>query len=192
MEEIKTDAIVTEESSTSEEEQKPTVPLERFNEVYGKMKSYEEQIKAVSQDINALKQKGRDEGLNETEKQELEAKNYLKNLIQETQKEIHESEKSAKEQELANFAKQVDDALIDSGVKKSDFLDFLEKDADEYEFGSVKAAMNFYKKHKLTEEKEPKEKPSLPNSDASPGGKQTYDDTGKSLRQVLNELTKSH
>ena len=81
-----------EEIITPEEDKPKTVPLSRFNEVYGEKKALEEKLKEKEVP---------------DDKKEQEAKNYLKNLQRETLKEIKAEEEKAKEQELANFNKEV-------------------------------------------------------------------------------------
>ena len=170
-----------EEIITPEEDKPKTVPLSRFNEVYGEKKALEEKLKEKEVP---------------DDKKEQEAKNYLKNLQRETLKEIRAEEEKAKEQELANFNKEVAEILeLNSDVKKADFLKFIEEEAEKYGVQSVSGSMSLYRKFeevsKTSSDKTKREissKPKLPSNEG--GGNETYNDSGKSLYQIANEAKK--
>ena len=180
-----------EPSTPESEEKEQTVPIHRFQEVYGKMKSLE-------QDITALKNQGEKSGLSEEQRKELQAKEYLKGLLKETLAEDKKSKETAEQAEAQQFKEQVGEVLdINTDVKKSDFLKFLETEADSYGIEDVKGAMNLYRKlNNLSKEvaektkKELSQKPSLPSHEGGSAMKEYPEDKGKSLWQIAKEAVR--
>ena len=180
--------IITPDEDEKEED-KQTVPLSRFQEVYREKKELEEKI-------SSLETKKADGTITSDEKKELEAKNYLKNLFKEVSKEEQEETKKAERIELESFNKEIEEIItLNPDVKKADFLKFIEVEADKYDIKSVNGAMSLYRKledvSKSASEKTKKDissKPKLPTHEG--GGGETYDDKGKSLYQIANEAKK--
>lgn len=169
-----------------------TVPLERFQEVYGEMK-------ALKDEVNLLKEKSDTQpgGLTPQQKQELEAKEYLAKLIDERLTETSSKREQEEVKELQEFASELETVLeMNSSVDKEQFMKFLEEEADNYDVSSVKGAMAVFKKiNSSTEEGKVKakedlaRKPNLPSSDFG-GGKSSYEDKGKSFYQIAEETKK--
>lgn len=182
------------DSSSSEEKveevvekKEQFVPESRFKEVYGKMKDLEREIGTLRE--------GKKEGtLTDDQQAELKAKEYLKGLLKETLAEEKSTQSQTEKAALEKFQEDVEDALsLHSDVKKDEFLDFLEKDGDDY--SSIAAAMKGYKRL-MEKEKEGSEKtkqniskkPSLPSSEGIGYNPNKYpDDKGKSLWQIAQE-----
>ena len=170
-----------------------TVPYERFQEVYGEMKTLKEEIAAIKQSADT--QSG---GLTPAQKQEIEAKEYLAKLIDERLSASETQRAKAEEEEQKSFESELKTVLeLNSSVDKDKFLTFLKDEADEYGDISVKGAMAIFKKLNDTS-KEAQEtvkrnlaqKPNMPSSDGKGGGT-TYDDKGKSFYQIAEEAKKS-
>jgi len=182
------DEEIKEESLPSEED-KQTVPVSRFKEVYREKKELEEKISS----LEAKKNEGT---ITSDEKKELEAKTYLKNLQKEVVKEMEEEKAKTAKEELTKFNQQVEDTLVvNTDVKKAEFLKFIEEEAENYGIESVDGAMKLYRKfNDLSKEvadktkKEISSKPKMPTHEG--GGKSTYDDSNKSLYDIVNEAKK--
>lgn len=185
-EETSTEETSTEESSASEEDKK-TVPLERFNEVYG-------QLKDVKKEIESLKTKEAKTGLNPEEEKELKAQEYLQGLIEKTLSKREEQAAQAKVRAEKELKENIEETLsLNPDVKRTDFVKFLENEADKYGVNTVAGAMNLYRQiNKTTLEAnqkakdELKKKPSSLSNEGTGGGK-APDDTGKTLRQIAEE-----
>jgi len=169
-----------------------TVPYSRFKEVNDGRKQLEERIKT-------LEEKKQDTGLTTDEKKELEAKQYLEKLVNETVEKREKTQKEKEEHETATFKREVDEILdLNPDVKRAEFAAFLEKEADKYGVESVKGAMTLYKDlQKLkteTTDKTKKEIAAKPKS-LQPGGgggeiNWAEKDKGKSLSQIASEVIK--
>lgn len=154
------------EPSTPKADQ--TVPLSRFQEVYHKQKELE-------QEVSALKDQKKSEGLTPEQEKELQAKQYLKNLLKETLSEQEQTKAQAEAQEQAKFEREVDEALMaQPDVKREDFLKFVEEKSDRYGLESVSGSMKVYldlqQTHKEAGEKARESllgKPGLPSSEGS-------------------------
>ena len=184
----------TSTEETTQEEQK--VPYTRFKQVYDKAK----QVDELTAEIQRLKEKQGDVGLNDNEKKELEAKKYLKNLIKETLSESQSETEKQKEIADKKFSEEVDDVLaLNTEVKRTDFLKFLEEEADELGITSVSGAMKAYRKlnsikKEATEEAkdELNRKPGLPKSSSNKSEiDYSKEDKNKSLAQIAQEAKKS-
>jgi hypothetical protein len=179
------DEEIKEESLPSDED-KQTVPVSRFKEVYREKKELEQKVSS----LEAKKEETPDE------KKELEAKTYLKNLQKEVLKEMEEEKVRASKEELTKFNQQVEDTLvINTDVKKAEFLKFIEEEAEHYGIESVDGAMKLYRKfNDLSKEvadktkKDISSKPKMPTHEG--GGKPAYDDGNKSLYEIANEAKK--
>lgn len=181
----------TDASSDTKEE--PSVPYSRFKEVNSK---YQE----LRGEIDALKQTKKDGGLTPEQQKELDAKSYLKNLLRETLEEDRMTKATQEKLEQDKFESEVDDMLIaNPSIARKDFIEFLEKDADKFGVTTVTGAMNLFKElqgvSKEASEKTKRDiqaKPGLPKAQA-PGAASNYAelDKGKSLRQVVDEITNS-
>ena len=170
------------------EQKENMIPETRFNQVYGQMKTLEKEITQLKE--------GKKEGtLSDEQQKELQAKTYLKGLLKETLDEQEKSKTQKEQEETQKFKSDVDEVLtIHTDVKKDDFLQFLEKEGDDYT--SVASAMKSYKKiaelSKDADKAKSKDgKPNLPAHEG--GGGQAYDhekDKGKSLWQIAEEAQK--
>lgn len=181
-----------EKEEKDEEKKEQFVPESRFKEVYGKMKELE-------RDVSTLREGKKEGTLTEEQTAELKAKEYLKGLLKETLAEEKSRETQSEKAEIEKFETDVKEVLsIHSDIKKEDFLDFLEKDGDDY--SSIAAAMKGFKrlleKEKDGTEKAKKDlskKPSLPSSEGSGYNPNKYpDDKGKSLWQIAQEAAAEH
>lgn len=188
-EELK-DGETTPEGEPSAPEQ--TVPLKRFQEVYAKQKNLE-------QEIATLKEQKKEGGITPEQEKELQAKQYLKNLLKETLSEQEQEMTKAEQQELEKFSTDVDELImVNPDVKLDDFLKFMEEKADDYGVQSVKGGMKLYRDlHKLSEESLEKakeilkKKPSLPTSEGLSVAEPHPDDKGKSITQIAQEIARS-
>jgi len=177
----------------SSPEESQTVPYERFKEVNDKVKSLTEEISTIKN--QAETQPG---GLTPKQKEEIEAKEYLKGLVKDTLSEFEKTKASEEEQEIANFQKELNNVLeLNSSVDRKEFEKFLENEADEYGVETVSGAMKIYKKlnettlkAKESAKNELSKKPKMPSSDGSGVG-EVHNDTGKSLYQIAEEAKKS-
>jgi hypothetical protein len=187
-----TDVDASDESddSSKSEEKEQTVPLKRFQEVYGEKKELESRIAE-------LQTKKSDEGLSPEEKKELDAKQYLEKLINTTLDERDKSQSEKEKREQKEFEESVSNILlVNPDVKKSEFLKFVEEKADIYGIKGVEGAMKLYRDinnlSKTVSEKtkeDLKKKPNLPKSDTSMSTESRPDsDKGKSLSQIANEI----
>ncbi|KKL08000.1 hypothetical protein LCGC14_2580320 [marine sediment metagenome] len=183
---------VIDESSTPKEEEKTTVPYERFKEVNDKMRNLETEIQG-------LKSQKDESGLNTEQKKELEAKEYLKGLLKETLTEQKDESTKEEQAQQEKFDKDVADILsVNTEVKKDDFLKFVEKEADTYGISSVEGAMLLFRKinNIKTETAEDTrrdidKKPGIPSTEGGGGGSKTPEtDKGKSLNQIADEVTR--
>lgn len=191
MEDVKTEVETSEattDSSTETTEEK-TVPYSRFREVNEKMRDLETEIQS-------LKTQKAEDGLTPAQTQELQAKQYLKNLLKETIEEEKKTTEEMERQQQQIFEKEVDRVLsLHSNVKKDDFLKFIEEKGDEYGITSVSGAMKLYKDLQAIKEETSEKtkrslssKPSLPKSEGSGGQQyQEFSDKHKSLRQIAEE-----
>lgn len=176
----------TEESAGDKKPDTPTVPLERFREVYGKVKELEEEI-------STLKAKP------ETPEQdkELQAKMYLKNLYKEILQEEQAVSSKKEQREISDFNAEVDDVLlVNPGIKREDFLKFIEEKSEDYGLESVSGALKVYKDLRAVAQtasekakEELKKKPGLPSHEGG-GSKPAYDDKGKSLQDIAQEVAR--
>ena len=172
------------ESPTPEDK---TVPLERFNEVYG-------QLKDVRKEIDSLKTEKNKGGLTPDQEKELQAQEYLEKLIVKTIDKKEQTTKQAQEQEQKEFESSVDSTLsLNPDVKRPEFVAFLEKEADKYGVTTVEGAMNLYKQLNKTvleaaqkAKEDLRKKPDSLQNEGS-GGKKLPDDSGKSLNQIADE-----
>ena len=124
------------EPSTPKADQ--TVPLSRFQEVYHKQKELE-------QEVSALKETKKAEGLTPEQEKELQAKQYLKNLLKETLSEQEQTKAQAEVKEQAEFERSVDEVLSTHlEVSRADFLKFIEDKSSRYGLDSVSGAMGVY------------------------------------------------
>ena len=147
-----------------------------------------------------MKEKKHETGLNEEEQKELKAKQYLKTLYKEIREEEKAEENRQKTQQDRKFAFEVDDAIaLNPEVKKTDFIKFLEEEADELGITSVSGAMKAFRKlnsikKEVAEETKTKinEKPGLPKSSTNQSSVDyVKEDKGKSLVQIAQEVKKS-
>jgi hypothetical protein len=166
-----------------------TVPIGRFEEVYGKMKDLE-------QEISSLKFQGKEKGgLSAEQEKELAAKTYLKNLLKET---LEEEKKGQAEQEIKEqkeFEQEVADILIvNSDVKKKDFLDFIDKNSEEFGIESVNGAMKLYRHLETVKKSAAEEERKKPGMPAHEGGaariEPKAEDKDKSFSEITNEIHK--
>lgn len=165
------------------------VPYERFKEVNEQKNALETRIKELET------KKETPGGLNDAQQKELEAKQYLKGLLKETLSEEQQAAKAAEEQEQKQFERQVSDVLgVNPDVEKKDFVDFLEKEGDDY--ASVDSAMRAYKRinekvieaKKKTREDE-KRKPDMPSHEGGGGKSSALEtDKGKTISQIADEV----
>lgn len=177
----------TEEESSASGEEK-TVPLERFNEVYG-------QLKDVRKEIESLKTEKKAGGLSPEQEKELQAQEYLEKLIVKTLDKKDQESKQAKETGDKAHKESVDSTLsLNPDVKRADFVKFLAEEANKYGVSNVEGAMNLYKQMNKSvleaaqkAKDELKKKPGAISNEGS-GGKSTPDDTGKSLNQIADEI----
>lgn len=184
MEDVNKDVIEegteTEETPSGSESDK-VIPYSRFKEVVDKKNELEAEL---------AKNKQKEEPTPEKAK-EVEAKNYLKNLLKETLEETKSEAAKKEAEELQKFQSEVEDAVTKNpGVKKDDFLKFVEENGDD--FASVASAMKHYRTiNKISkedaEEAAKGKKPALPNSEDKSSGKSDHDDKGKSLWQIADE-----
>ena len=169
---------------SSESESDKVIPYSRFKEVVDKKNELEAEL---------AKNKPKEEASPEKAK-EAEAKNYLKNLLKETLEETKSETAKKEAEELSKLQSDVDDVVTKNpGVKKDDFLKFVEENGDD--FASVASAMKHYRTiNGITKEEADKvnkdKKPALPNSEAGPSNKSDYDDKGKSLSQIAEEANR--
>lgn len=182
-----------------EKGEEKTIPYSRFREVNEKMKSLEAEI-------NSLKSKKAEDGLTPEQQQELQAKQYLKNLLKETLDEERRAREEAERLEQERFEAEVNDVLyLHQDVSKDDFLKFIEEKSEVYGITSVAGAMKLYldlrniqKEVADKTKKSLASKPSLPQHEGGAGRGIPYDQTPefkqKSLRQIaeeaIRELTK--
>jgi hypothetical protein len=180
---------LSEKSSVSEEKEQ-TVPLSRFQEVYG-------ELKEVKSRVEELQEKKSTESLSPEEKKELDAKQYLQKLIEETIDNRTKVQTKKEQQEQRDFEESVNNILlVNPDVKKDDFLKFVEEKANIYNIQGVEGAMKLYRDlnnlSKTVSEKtkeDLKKKPNLPKSDTSAGSEsRPTSDKGKSLSQIANEI----
>lgn len=180
------DTQSSDDSSSSQQDGK-MIPEQRFNQVYGKMK-------VLEREISTLKEGKREGNLSEEQTKELQAKEYLKGLLKETLEEEKSHQSKAQKEELEKFQDEVNDVLsIHTDIKKQDFLEFLEKDGDDY--SSIPSAMKGYKrlleKENTGAEKAKQnlsKKPSLPSSEGSGGAPTLHEgDKNKSMWQIAQE-----
>ena len=177
-------------SSTPEgsETEPKTVPLDRFNAVYGKSKALEERVK----ELEAKEASGKT--LTDGQAKELEAKKYLKDLIDETLKEKEETNIKMTRAEKAKFDEEVEDSLlIHTDVKKADFIKFYNGEAKEFGVSNVESAVKLYKHlGKVQEDSTQKakdniaKKPSFPSNEGAASAAPA-DDKDKSLHQIVEE-----
>lgn len=185
-------------SVSQKDETEKSVPYSRFREVNEKMRSLEAEI-------NSLKNQKAETGLTPEQQQELQAKQYLKNLLLETINEERRAREEAEKAEQEKFEKEVDDTLaLYPDVKKDDFLKFIEEKGEAYGISSVAGAMklyldfkNFQKEVSDKTKKSLASKPSFPQHEGgSAGGSYSASPEfkHKSLRQIaeeaIRELTK--
>ena len=168
------------------------IPESRFNQVYGKMKNLE-------REITELKIQKKDGEFTPEQEKELKAKEYLKNLISETLTEVEKTKARAEAEGLDKFKSEVNEVLeSNSEVKRSSFMDFLEKEGDDY--SSVASAMKGYLRLNQTAKeaaekakKEKDKKPGIPSSEGSGGynPELAKEDKGKNFWEIANEAIKS-
>ena len=173
-------------------EEPKTVPLGRFQEVY-------KNLKEVTKEVEALKERQKEGATTPEQDKELQAKQYLKGLLKETLKEQEETSEREKAKEETQFAEEVDEVLtFEKDIKKDDFLKFIEDNSEKYGITSVKGALQLYKdfgslsKEELEKaKKELARKPGLPKSDGGSFEKNLVDDSHKTLQQIAEEAAKS-
>ena len=175
-----------EDSSASAKSQ--TVPLSRFNEIY-------KELKQTKDDITALKNQKQEGSLSPEQTKELQAKQYLKGLLEETLTEKKKEEAEVAEKEQKEFEKNVHEVLsVYTDVKEDEFLKFMETKASKYGITSVSGAMELYREmNSLTKETEKRtkdnlaKKPNLPRSEANKNSGELPDDSHKTLSQIAEE-----
>ena len=171
---------------------KPKEYSESEKQLHARATRAEAKLKEIEGEIQGLK--GKSEPTAE-DKRELEAKQYLKNLLKETLKEEKDTEAQAKAKEEETFGNEVNNILaINTDVKRADFLKFIEDKAESYGIESIEGAMRLYKDlgniTKETSDKTKKDilgKPKLPQSEGDGISKTPPDDKGKSLWQIAQE-----
>jgi hypothetical protein len=179
------------EEAPSAEEEAPTVPLSRFNEVYKSLKTTQEEIRE-------LKEQKSQGDLSPDQEKELKAKEYLKGLLKETLSEQEKAAKEAEDKEKKDFNSSVDDILSTyTDVKRDDFLKFMETKAKTYKVSSVEGAMAIFRDiNNLTKEtiektkKTLSERPNLPRSEGE-SSETPIDDSHKTLSQIAEEAARS-
>jgi len=181
----------TETSSepSSEPKVEKEVPYSRFKEV-------NDQLKSLKTEITKLTQKEIRTELSDTEKKDLDAKQYLKGLLEEVMNERESKTTQVEQAELAKFNQDVDEVLeLNPDIKRDDFLKFIEEKADKYGVDSIKGAMLLYKDFNQTVEgtkqsvkKELASRPKFPTSEGVSIAK--VDDSGKSIWQIAAEAAR--
>src|SRR3990167_5527575 len=165
-----------------------SVPYERFKEVNDKLNTLKEEI-------SSLKSQKRSDGLSPEEEKELQAKTYLEKLTRETLDKVSKEKSEAETREQKEFEKEVGDILlVNTDVKRAEFLDFIDKKADSYGIKSVEGAMKLYRDiNNLSKEglekakKELQGKPGFPSSEGKPSSVPA-EDKGKSIHQIAAEV----
>ena len=186
IDEIQDDAASEEgasaEESSSSSEQEQTVPINRFNEVYGKNKELEKELA----DLKAPKPSS--EGISEEDKK-------LEDKIKSVNDKIAKDKETASVEEQKQFDKDVDDSLtVYTDVDRDDFKKFIEEKSDQYHIDSVEGAMAIYRDiNKMAEETEEQairrlsEKPSLPRNEGTPMAGVSHDDSNKTIEEIAEE-----
>lgn len=175
------------EDAPSEEKKGETVPIKRFNEIYRKGKELEEE--------NEKLKKVPEGTLTEEQQKEGKAKDYIKGLVREAQKEVKDETTQIEAKEQREFASDVDDVLEENpDVKRTEFLKFIEDKSGIYDLNSPKGAMKVFLDLQTTSKdsadktkKDMKRKPNLPSSEAAPSEPGSPDDKGKSFSQIAQE-----
>jgi hypothetical protein len=175
-----------------------SVPYERFQEVVENKNNYKTQLNELNSKIKELEQKNT---LSGNEKKELNDNKDIASKIEEIL-ENREKRKIEKEKiEQRKFENDVEKELdVYPDVKKTEFLKFMENEADEYGIKDVSGGMKLFRKlNDLTEKtkdeakKEILSKPYMPRSEGTGGQKAdtSKEDKGKSLSQIAGDIIQS-
>src|SRR3990167_2335429 len=143
------------ESKVVKEEEEERVPYSRFEEV-------NEQLKSVKAEVEALKTTKSERPLTSQEQEQLEAKNYLKNMLQEVIKE-NDSAK-AKEEDKKAEERKIEILSLEKIYKDFD-SDKVSKYANKHDISNLEVAYLRMKVESKTSAETPK--PKLPGAPGS-------------------------
>lgn len=165
-----------------------TVPKSRFDEVYKKTKTQEQELQTLKTEKGVLTPE---------QQKEKQAKTFLKGLVREELKEEAEAKKATETKEQKEFESNVDDTLaINTGIDRNEFLKFIDENSEKYSITSIDGAMKLYKdlnqiKDDTVEKTKENlaKKPNLPKSKGVADTSSDYSgDKQKSYEQVVSEI----
>lgn len=161
----------------------------RATKAESRLKEYEQKLKELEDSKST--------GASPDKEKELQAKSYLKSLLKEVTEEEKKALERAEREQQERFERDVDEALLlNTDIKRAEFLKFIKDEADQYGVQTVQGAVTLFRRFQdvasSASEKTKKDlskKPGLPASDGS-GEAPAYKDEGKSLYDIVNEAKK--